>query len=56
MDVTFTFVPDDKVTTPFGEMGIVTMCAIDDNRKITYAVKGSSQTQWYKEGELQFTT
>lgn len=52
MDVTFKFVPDQRVTTPFSNMGIITMCAIDDNRNITYCVKRSTATQWFKESEL----
>lgn len=52
MDVTFKFVPDQRVTTPFDDMGIITQCSIDENRKITYYVRRSTESQWFKESEL----
>ena len=54
MDVTFAFKPNQAVETPFGDHGIVTMCAVDDNETKTYCVKSATTTQWFKETELRF--
>lgn len=52
MDVKFKFEPDQKVQTPFGDVGIITLCAVDDNRKVVYFVKRTTGSNWFKEAEL----
>lgn len=50
--VTFKFDIDEKVTTPFGDAGIVAMCAIDDSGNLTYFVKTANDDKWIKEDQL----
>lgn len=51
MNTTFKYVLDQKVTTPFGEAGIVKMCAVDETG-IQYYVKTAGGGNWFKESEL----
>lgn len=50
--VTFKFDVDEPVSTPFGDDGIVSMCAIDDGGKSTYFVKTAKDDKWFKEEQL----
>lgn len=49
--VVFAFELDEKVRTPFGDDGIIYMCALDDVGKI-YFVKTSKDDKWFKENQL----
>jgi hypothetical protein len=51
MNATFKFGLDQKVATPFGEVGIVKMCAVDETG-INYYVKTAGGGNWFKEAEL----
>ncbi|MGI4846838.1 MAG: hypothetical protein ACRYGK_01680 [Janthinobacterium lividum] len=51
MNATFKFNLNEKITTPFGEAGIVTMCAVDDGGN-TYYAKTAAGGNWFKESEL----
>ena len=52
MEVKFQFVPGQKVKTPFDDLGIIGMCGVDDNKQLTYYVRRSTGSQWFKETEL----
>lgn len=52
LTTTFKFVLDQKVTTPFGKLGIVTMLGFNDGGN-QYYVKTESESQWFKEKELE---
>lgn len=49
--VIFLFDIDQKVKTPFGDDGIVSMLGIEDGGNIYY-VKTAKYAQWYKEKQL----
>ena len=51
MDVHFKFNMDQRVITPFGEEGIVSMLGVDNGGN-QYWVKAKSNSQWFKENEL----
>ena len=51
--VEFEFDIDDVVVIATGEKGIVSMCAIDDNRAISYYVKGDKSDKWWPERHLK---
>ena len=51
MNVTFEFSVDQKVTTAFGDAGLVTMLAVDDGGK-RYYVKTSHGGDWFKSSQL----
>lgn len=48
---TFKFALNQRVTTPFGDAGIVTTQAVD-NSGVNYYVKTSAGGNWFKEDEL----
>lgn len=50
--VSFAFHLDQKVRTPFGEQGLVSMLAYDESGKV-YFVKTRSTSNWFKESQLQ---
>lgn len=52
MEVTFKFKPRQKVVTALGDVGFVTMCAIDDTDTLQVSVKMSATHQWFREDEL----
>lgn len=49
--VSYEYSIDDKVKTPFGAVGIVTMLGFDDGGKC-YHVKTEKSANWFKEKEL----
>lgn len=51
MKVEFVFTLDQKVVTPFGETGIITMLGYDDGGK-HYHVKTKENSTWWKESLL----
>jgi hypothetical protein len=51
MNTTFKFSLDQKIKTPFGEVGMVKMCAVDETG-INYYVKTAGGGNWFKEAEL----
>jgi hypothetical protein len=51
MNATFKYDLEQKITTPFGEAGIVKMCAVDEVG-IQYYVKTAGGGNWFKEAEL----
>lgn len=51
MQVEFKFNLDQRVITPFGEEGIVTMLGVDDGGN-KYYVQTKSEAQWHKEKEV----
>jgi hypothetical protein len=53
LDVNFEFAPDAKVKTVLGEIGIVDMCAIDNNGNEIYYVKTLTGGNWFKKGQLK---
>jgi len=53
MNVEFGFSIDQKVFTPFGDEGIISMAAVDDGRNIQYFVKARAESNWFKEGQLK---
>ena len=50
-EVSYKFSVDDRVITPFGDTGIVTMLGFNDGGN-QYHVKTKLDSQWYKEKEL----
>jgi len=50
-EVSYKFSIDDRVKTPFGNPGIVTMLGLDDGGN-KYYVKTELDSQWYKERDL----
>ena len=50
-EIKFEFDVDEKVTTPFGEEGIVDTLAFDGNEN-TYFVKTKTGGEWLKEKHL----
>jgi len=51
MNVTFKYELEQKVTTPFDEIGIITMLAVDENGLLCYC-KTAGGGNWFKESEL----
>lgn len=51
MEVEFKFTIDDKVKTPFGKDGIVTMLGVDDGG-VKYYIKTGESSDWHKESEV----
>ncbi|MFA6100445.1 MAG: hypothetical protein WC750_06290 [Patescibacteria group bacterium] len=51
-ELNFLYEIDQRVITPFGEDGIVSMLAYDDGGK-QYYVKTKDASNWFKEGQLQ---
>ncbi len=49
--IDFKFDIDQKVKTPFGDEGIITMLGYDDGGK-QYYVKTAQNDQWFKENQL----
>ena len=49
MTVDFGFEIDQRVITPFGKNGIVSMCGVDDNRQKTYFIKTDTGGDWFAE-------
>ena len=50
-EVSYRFNVDDRVVTPFGDTGIITMLGFDDGGN-QYYVKTKLDSQWYKERDL----
>lgn len=51
--VEFEFMPGDRVETPFGDFGIVTMCAIEDSFATLYYVKRRADSDWFRANQLR---
>ena len=51
MEINFLFSVDQKVTTPFGDAGIVSMLGVDDGGK-KYFVKTKECGNWFTEAQL----
>jgi hypothetical protein len=51
MEVKFKYALEQKVTTEFGEIGIVKMVAVDETGQLCY-VKTAGGGNWFKEAEL----
>ena len=51
MEAKFKFNLDQRVVTPFGDVGIVSTCAVDDGGN-TYFVKTQAGGNWFKESQL----
>lgn len=49
--VVFKFDLDERVATPFGGKGIISMLAVDDGGNIYY-VKTDKNSDWFKESQL----
>lgn len=49
--VEYVYKIDQKVKTPFGDVGIVSMLGFDDGGN-QYFVKTATDGQWYKEKQL----
>lgn len=49
---TFKFVIDQKVKTPFGDVGLVSTAAVDDSG-VVYFVKTAAGGNWFKESQLE---
>lgn len=49
--ITFQFSLDQRVRTPFGSVGIVSMQAHDDGG-VCYFVKTEQGGSWFKEGQI----
>ena len=49
--VEFKFDLDEKVKTAFGEVGFISMCALDDGGNVYY-VKTSNHDKWLKETQI----
>jgi len=50
--VSFAFSLDQKVKTPFGDVGIVSTCGFDDSGEVYY-VKTATGGNWFKESQLE---
>lgn len=50
--VDYKFTLDQRVITPFNEMGIISMLGFDEAGN-QYYVKGKSESNWFKEKDLQ---
>ncbi len=53
MTVCFIFEIDQRVITPLGKPGIVSMCALDDTGSRTYFVKTDTGGDWFQERLLR---
>jgi hypothetical protein len=53
--VTFDFDIGSRVITDLGEKGVVVMLALDDSRTLTYCVRTSTSTCWFKAKDLKVT-
>ena len=51
MEVNFKFKVSDEVITPFDEMGIIDVCAVDHSGKCYY-VKTKGNSDWHREEQL----
>jgi hypothetical protein len=51
MEVTFKFTLDQQVKTPFGDLGVVSMLAVDDGGN-QYYVKTATGGNWFKESQI----
>lgn len=51
MNITFKYTLEQKVTTPFGEAGLIDMLGYDQNG-VTYYVKTAGGGNWFKEAQL----
>lgn len=51
MQQEFKFSVSQKVSTPFDDQGIVTVCAVDKGG-VHYYVKTKAGGNWFREGEL----
>ena len=51
-EVTFQFDLDQHVKTPFGDVGIVGTCGLDDSGEVYY-VKTATGGNWFKESQLE---
>lgn len=51
MDVKFAFSLDQKVVTPFGTVGIVSLCGFDEGG-VCYYVKTETGGNYFKESQL----
>jgi hypothetical protein len=51
MNVTFKFTLDQKVTTPFGDLGVISMLGVDDGGN-QYHVKTATGSNWFKESQI----
>lgn len=56
MDVCFKFKVKQWVKTPFGEMGIIGMCGVDDGPVNKYYVQMKEDCQWFDEDKLSLPT
>lgn len=50
--VNYLFDVDDRVITPFGEDGIITMLGFDEGGN-KYYVQSKDSNAWFKEGQLK---
>jgi hypothetical protein len=53
MRAEFIFEIDQRVKTPFGDVGIVNMAALNDDKKQCYFIKRDVESKWFKETELE---
>jgi len=53
MTVVFEFEIDQKVITPLGKPGMVSMAALDDSSQKTYYVKTDTGGDWFQERLLK---
>ncbi len=53
MNIEFTYKLDQRIITPFGKEGIITMLGFDEGGKMYY-VKTEISSNWHKEGELSY--
>ncbi len=51
-EISYKFSVDDRVTTPFGDTGIITMLGFDDGGN-QYHVKTKLSSKWFKEIDLR---
>jgi len=52
MQVTFKFSPGQRVTTPFGDLGIVSTAGVDEAGTLSYFVKTATGGNWFNEDQL----
>jgi hypothetical protein len=55
LEVKFNFNVMDHAKTPFGDVGVVVVCAVDDGGK-KYFVQRSTNSDWFKESQLEAVT